>query len=103
MHGEVVYLVDLVDRSKPPVIEGITFTECIIHGPAVLFLEPDAVLDDNDFNLPIDSPEPLLFEIEPGPKTGLLPVRASSFRRCSFINVGFAGTRQELDKFRNQE
>jgi hypothetical protein len=89
--GESLYLFDLVRGSVPPVLEGRTFLNCHIWGPAVL--APTGVGDVNLLDCTFDAhPDQAFLRVEsPRVLVGVVGVSNLVFRECSFHNVGFVG------------
>lgn len=96
--GETVRLTDLV-LSDQPSIDGVTFEDCRIEGPAVMVFEPysGTTLSDCDLG---GEPVGLFWHIpaERDYVIGGLFVRNCRFHRCTFHGVGMAGH----DEFLNQ-
>lgn len=71
------------------IIDGLTFIERDVKGPAVLLLNNVSI---NDGTFPEDL-NAILWELPPDrPQvSGAMLVRNCTFERCLFFNVGFAG------------
>lgn len=98
VHDEdVVRITDLVDDDG--VLEGHEFTGSVIKGPAVLILQGESKLVNNEFEGEIDA---LLWEISPSRREviGAILVKDSTFEGCTFMNVGVAGSRSFIRRLR---
>jgi hypothetical protein len=95
-----VYLTDLLDRGERlPGLNGFTFTRCQIFGPIVVFPfgAPNA-FDECHFRNPAEA---MLFEVSGDvPVVGVVPLVACRFRECEIEGMGFCGTHEQLDVFR---
>jgi hypothetical protein len=91
-----IYLADLVDRSKvPSVLEGFTFRNCRIYGPALVypFGAPNIFIGSQLKH----SAEAVFFEVPAGSqKVGVMALSACRFINCEIINIGIAGTAEQL-------
>jgi len=80
-------------------IDGITFQGCDIKGPAVLLFRGEGDLLDSTFT---GDPESIFWEF---PTTrdriiGAILVTNCRFIACTFLNIGIAGTPDEIGKYR---
>ena len=81
-------------------IEGYTFNNCFVRGPAVIVVQNDT-FSNSTFQ---GDPEAMLWPILP-PRTsviGAILVKDCTFERCVFSNVGFAGPPEFIESFRSQ-
>ncbi|SDW32378.1 hypothetical protein SAMN04487912_102324 [Arthrobacter sp. cf158] len=95
--GKVLRITDLTITTH--VIRDHQFEDCLIIGPAVLALTGESSLIDCTFDGEMDA---LLWEI-PSTRpyvTGAIQVDGSTFTRCRFQLIGFAGPQAFVDKFR---
>ena len=93
-----VRLSSLLDPLESPSLAGFTFNRCRIIGPAVLHVIGHVYLAGCEFEAP--GVAAMLWEIPAGAaKVGAIEIRDTSFRRCSFEDVGFVGTAEELAGF----
>jgi hypothetical protein len=95
----VIWLRDLVPDDG--VLDGHTFVDCEVNGPAVLVLQGDhTVLGHNDFGGP--SLEAVLWEVAPDRPTVVGAVLAlnCTFNDCRFRRIGFAGPPDFIQKMR---
>jgi len=81
------------------IIEGATFTGCVIKGPAVLVLQGTSKLVGNEFEGEIDA---ILWEILPTRTevVGAILVKDCVFEGCNFTNVGVAGPPDFIGRMR---
>lgn len=88
-------IVDAVDERGR--LEGRTFEDCHIKGPAVLGLLDGIVMVETTFQTTHPEMNDLYVEIETGRGyIGIIPVKDVAFRRCTFESVGIAGTSQMI-------
>ena len=94
--GTDVYLTDLIDKSEiPSRLEGFTFRNCRIHGPALVypFAAPNIFIGSR-LNHPTEA---IFFEVPVGSqRVGIVALIACRFINCDIINVGIAGTPKQL-------
>ena len=93
-----VRLADEADESG--LIEGRTYEDAVILGPAILVPIENMTLDSNTF---LGDPNALFIEFPEGsPIQGGIGLRNVTFRRCEFRNVAIAGTPEVIARFRSQ-
>ena len=83
------------------VIEGRTFIDCEIHGPAVMV--PVAGCDFSGCNLGSADGDMRNLILEPNGAskiTGCIPLRDCRFEGCRFISIGYTGSPDFLDGLR---
>ena len=87
-------------NAGQPVIDGKTFTECLIEGPAVM-----AVMDGTTFdtcNMGVaENPKTLLLDPRGDMIAGVVGMANCRFVRCRFVQVAFTGKREMLDDIEN--
>lgn len=77
-------------QAGKTLIDGKTFTDCVIEGPAVLAATDNVTFDSCNLGVTSDGKNLLLQAI--GPKvTGVIPFANTKFVRCRFIAIGFTG------------
>ena len=79
-------------------IEGRTFIDCLIEGPAVLL--PLSGCNFDGCNMGDAHGDPRNLRLSPaGPQrvTGTIPIKDCKFIRCRFLGVGFTGPQSFLD------
>jgi hypothetical protein len=98
--GKTVRITELV--AVDGVLEDYTFIDCHINGPAIIVMDRarPSRLTRNELGGTADR---ILWEITPdrGIVLGLVIARNCTFERCTFLNVGWAGNRNQLDEIRN--
>lgn len=101
VRGKYVKIEDYADPQS--VIEGRTFEDSWIYGPAVLYLMGTSHLDQNHFT---GAPGGLFFTLpvgsQVGESTGVIIVKESTFKRCHFRNVSFVGPQELTDRFNRE-
>jgi hypothetical protein len=86
----VLKLTDLVARNTNR-IENMTFINCQLYGPAVLFPDPDSSLNNPMFDAP--SPDQVIWSIPSDqPKMGGISAISCIFEDCRFSLIGIAMT-----------
>jgi hypothetical protein len=96
--GEVIDLVKLAGEDG--VIESHHFENCQVKGPAVLVMQGDFSLVENEFE---GDPDAYLWEI-PEHRTrviGAILVKDTTFERCTFAKVGLAGRPDFIERVRH--
>jgi len=77
-------------RAGKGLIDGKTFTDCLIEGPAVLFATDNVNFENCNLGV-TDSGQNLVLQTV-GPKvTGVVPFANTRFVRCRFVGIGFTG------------
>lgn len=79
-------------------VEGKTFTDCLIEGPAVLMVLDDVSFDGCSMGVTGD-PDNLLIKPVGEKLTGVIPVRNCKFVRCEFLRVAYTGSPEFLSGF----
>lgn len=77
-------------------IEGKTFTECLIEGPAVMAVMNGTSFDTCSMGVAED-PRTLLLEPRGEMIAGVVGMSNCRFVRCRFVQVGFTGAPDLLD------
>ena len=72
------------------VIDGKTFTDCLIEGPAVLMATDNVQFDNCNMGIASD-PKTLLMKGLGDKVTGVIPFSNTRFVRCRFVGVAFTG------------
>jgi len=103
VHGKYFKIADLADTQN--IIEGRTFEDCWIYGPAVLWpQEHNDISLNNEFQA---SPEQAFMVGTSnvgnvvGPGTGIIVLRDCKFRHCHFVGVTFIGVEDDIKKWRS--
>lgn len=90
-------IVDLV--SNDGMIVGRSFEDCTIYGRAVVVPLDGIVFERNTFEA---DPTALFWEIPENRDriVGAIGLKNCAFRRCVFQQIGIAGTRQFIERFK---
>ena len=96
-HEENIRLTELVGEDG--VLEGFHFTGCQIEGPAVLIVQGEFNLVENEIE---GDPGAFLWEISPDRErvVGAILVKNTTFEQCTFKNVGLAGYSEFTEQIR---
>src|SRR5690606_2018840 len=79
-------------RRGEAIIEGKTFTDCFMEGPAVLLPVSDCRFEGCGLGETMGDPRNLLLQpLGPQKVTGAVPFRNCAFINCRFQRVGFTG------------
>lgn len=85
-------------KSGQPIIQGRTFRNCRVEGPAVLLAVGGVNFDACDLGFAGGDVRNLLFR-PVGPKAvGAIPVRDCLFQGCLFFAVGYTGAPDFIDQ-----
>ncbi len=99
LHGKHFRLTDLIRYGSSHIIEDRTFEDCWIYGPAVVYPQGIVVIQNNAFQ-GIPSLDYAFWEISKGQHiSGVIALKNCTFRRCTFVNVSFIGTRESLEQW----
>jgi hypothetical protein len=83
------------------VIEGKTFSDCRIHGPAVIVPISGCQFDGCSMGAPDGDMRNLMFQpLGPTKITGAIAFRNCLFERCDFLGVGYTGAPDFLNQLR---
>ena len=95
--GETIRLAEMAGDDG--VVENSRFKDCYVKGPAVLLVEGEFNLVDNEFE---GDPEAFLWEIPPSRERviGAISIKDTSFEGCKFANVGLAGYPESIERIR---
>ena len=78
-------------------IEGRTFTNCRIEGPAVLLVLEKVHFSGTNFG-PVEDIKDLILRPSSDRVVGALPLRNCTFVKCELFALGFTGHSQFLDE-----
>lgn len=78
-------------------IDGKTFTECLIEGPAVMAVMNGTSFDTCNLGVAAD-PKTLLLDPRGDMIAGAVGMSNCRFVRCRFVQVAFTGAREMLDQ-----
>lgn len=84
-------------NSGDPVVRGKTFTDCLIEGPALIAPMNDVVFDSCNMGLARD-PRSLFYKGQGPTLAGAIGFADTRFVRCRFVQVGFTGDPQAMDR-----
>lgn len=79
------------------VIDGKTFTECLIEGPAVIAVMNGTTFDTCNMGV-ASNPRTLLLDPRGDMIAGAIGMANCRFVRCRFVQVAFTGHREMLDQ-----
>lgn len=79
-------------------IDGKTFTECVIEGPAVMAVMNGTVFESCAMGTTSDMRTLLYRPLSQKKMAGLVGMSNCRFIRCQFVQVGFTGTDTMLDE-----
>lgn len=86
-------------RSGALSIDGRTFVDCFIEGPAVMMPIEGCDFENCNFGDPHGDPRTLMLKPMGARRvTGVIPFTNCIFERCTFGGIGFAGTPEFLDR-----
>ena len=77
-------------------IDGKTFTECLIEGPAVIGVMNGTHFDTCNMGV-AENPKTLLLDPRGDMVAGVIGMSNCQFIRCRFVQVAFTGVREMLD------
>lgn len=100
-HGGRFGLLDLYRASMQAgggaLIEGRTFVECTIEGPAVMLVLENVFFDRTNFGPTGGDMRNMLFRPLGDMGIGAIPVRNCTFTNCRFLTLGITGNDELLD------
>ncbi len=82
-------------------IEGKTFTDCIIEGPAVMAVMNDTTFDSCIMGATTDSRTLLYRPLSQTKLAGVVGMSNCKFIRCRFVQIGFTGSEKLLEELAN--
>lgn len=85
-------------QAGKTLIDGKTFTDCLIEGPAVLMPDTTVVFDSCHMGT-ASKPENLLLAPVGDLVTGVIGISDCRFVRCRFLFVGFVGREAFREQF----
>jgi len=78
------------------IIEGRTFTDCLIEGPAIMLVLDAVHFDSTNFGETGGDVRNMLFRPMGTMAIGAIPVRNSTFKNCQFHTLGITGAEDML-------
>ena len=86
-------------RAGSLIIEGRTFTDCLIEGPGVLLPLEGCNFEGCNMGDAHGDPRNLMLQpVGPQRVTGAIPLKDCKFINCRFLGVGFTGSKAYLDE-----
>ena len=79
-------------------IDGKTFTDCLIEGPAVMAVMTGTVFENCAMGTTTDVRNLLYRPVGLSKKAGVVGMANCRFVRCRFVQVGFTGSDQLIDE-----
>jgi len=79
-------------------IEGKTFTDCVIEGPAVMAVMNDTTFDSCIMGATTDSRTLLYRPLSQTKLAGVVGMSNCKFIRCRFVQIGFTGSEKLLEE-----
>jgi hypothetical protein len=105
-HGARINLLDLFRASAKAgggaAIEGRTFTNCVIEGPAVMLVLEGVQFDGTNFGQTGGDVRNILFRPLGSRGIGAIPVRNCTFQTCDFEAIGITGNDSLLQMLTEQ-
>jgi hypothetical protein len=83
------------------VIEGKTFVDCVIEGPAVMAVMNGTVFESCAMGMTTDMRHLLYRPLSRDKLAGVVGMSNCRFVRCRFVQVGFTGSDQLLDELQS--
>lgn len=84
------------------IIEGRTFTDCMIEGPSIMLVLDGVHFDGTNFGQTGGDMRNMLFRPMGNMAIGAIPVRNSTFRNCQFHTLGITGADDLLQMLTEQ-
>ena len=96
-----IRLADFANQSnRSLILDGKTFDDCIIYGPAVIKIVNNNEIVYSHFGAPGSNPDNLWIIVqEQRWVTGIIGIKNTKFRHCTFVDIAFIGTREEREIF----
>jgi hypothetical protein len=100
IRGTTVVISTLANPNS--IVEGYTFEDCRIVGPAVLVMVRNTTIGESRFDA---DPNGMFWENNAGQGvriTGAVGLQDCTFLRCTFQNIGIGGRPDELRRIRGE-
>ena len=94
--NEPVRLADLINQGRPSTLQGYTFDDCDIYGPAVITLVSGGGIE----NCQLGSGDVFIEVTVPRTLIGVIGLYNTLFRHCRFHRVGIAAPAELIETFR---
>ena len=99
--GKYFHVYELAGADN--VIEGRTFEDCWIYGPAVLATTSNTNISASVFNSSIDMLLlPIVVPQRVGQGSRIILLRDCRFRRCHFVGITFVASATDIQKYKNE-
>lgn len=98
VQGKYIRIVDFADKRN--IIQGRTFVDSYIYGPAVLYSKERFDLYDSLFDGGATQNFQVIQDGIAGPATGIITLIDVKFERCHFYDITFVGTQHDVDNYR---
>jgi hypothetical protein len=98
VQGKFIRITDFADKRN--IIQGRTFVDSYIYGPAVLYSKERFDLYDTFFDGGPTQNFQIIQDGIAGPATGIITLIDVKFERCHFYDVTFVGTPHDVDNYR---
>lgn len=86
-------------KTKTPLIQNRTFTNCIIEGPAVLLAMSGVNFDNCNLGMASEDPRSLiLMPMAKNKVVGAIGLKDCTFRNCQFFAIGYTGGDAFIDR-----
>ena len=85
--------------TRQPLIQGKTFTNCVIEGPAVLLALSGVNFDSCNLGMASEDPRSLLLmPMAKNKVVGAIGMKNCSFKNCQFFAIGYTGPDAFIDR-----
>ncbi|MFC5345020.1 hypothetical protein ACETK8_03320 [Brevundimonas staleyi] len=84
-------------NAGQPLIRGLTFTECVIEGPALVGIIDGVSFEGCNMGVATD-PASLFYKAQGSVLVGTVAFADTKFIRCRFVQVAFTGHAESLDQ-----
>ena len=86
-------------KTKTPLIQNRTFTNCVIEGPAVLLAMSGVNFDNCNLGMASEDPRSLiLMPMAKNKVVGAIGLKDCTFRNCQFFAIGYTGGDAFMDR-----
>jgi uncharacterized protein YjbI with pentapeptide repeats len=86
-------------KTKTPLIQNRTFTNCVIEGPAVLLAMSGVNFDNCNLGMASeDSRSLILMPMAKNKVVGAIGLKDCTFRNCQFFAIGYTGGDAFIDR-----
>jgi hypothetical protein len=99
IHEKYFRLSSLADADST--IQGRTFEDCWIYGPAVIYGDSSTNIRDSSFAGSSTTVFIPVLGVAPGPGTGVIFLKDCRFRHCHFIRISILADPAMIDRYRS--